>query len=102
MSDQTDVKHEVGWVIERYDNSQLMYWAGRPRDGAWSHKHEDAVRFAREVDASRVLGWMLDGTGRVAEHMWLKVVGDDHQRHVAVFDRDDKLAISVERRKANR
>lgn len=67
---------EYGWVIERHINSQLCYWAGRsidvavPRAAIFSPKNEDAIRFARAADASVVLAWLLNGNGRVAEHVW--------------------------------
>lgn len=60
---------QVGWVIERYHNSTLFYWNGRSSDG-FTGDIKEAIRFARDADASTVLGWLLDGHGRVAQHMW--------------------------------
>jgi hypothetical protein len=74
---------ETGWVIERHVNGTLKYWNGKPhrdgvdrnaRDGAFHYDHMEAIRFAREEDASIVLAWLCDGMGRVAEHSW----GLDH------------------------
>ena len=62
---------EFGYVIERYYSSELRYWNGHKLDSAgFSTEHRDAVRFAREVDASHVLGWLLEGNGRVVQHGW--------------------------------
>lgn len=64
--------NESGWVIERYVNSELRYWNGQFTDTSrgFSSDHKDAIRFAREHDASYVLSWLLEGNGRVAEHVW--------------------------------
>lgn len=59
---------ELGWVIERSVNGDVSYWCGgSPED--FRPENDSAVRFAREVDATAVLGGLgLDG--RVTEHMW--------------------------------
>jgi hypothetical protein len=63
---------EFAWVIERYHNSRLLYWAGWPETSAyaWSPDNLKAVRFLREEDATGVLVRCLDGNGRVAQHGW--------------------------------
>ena len=62
---------ESGWCIERHRMSELRYWDGTSvRDESFVPQHTDAIRFARQVDASRVLSWLLGGHGRVAEHLW--------------------------------
>jgi hypothetical protein len=63
--------HESGWLIERHVNSQLLHFNGKFTDErGFTPKHDDAIRFAREDDASTVLAWLLSGNGRVAEHIW--------------------------------
>lgn len=67
--------NETGWVIERWRNSELFYWTGRNQVQlgstlGWSHNSLEALRFARAKDAATVLSWLLQGEGRVAEHVW--------------------------------
>jgi hypothetical protein len=63
-------KDQTGWLIERHVNSALLYWCGRsPTD--FRPDPQDAIRFARETDASTVLAWICEGNGRVAEHIWM-------------------------------
>jgi hypothetical protein len=70
---------ERGWVVEKHINGVLHYWNGRAcfslgqlqRGAWWTTAHADAIRFARQEDAAVVLSWLLDGEGRVAEHLWL-------------------------------
>ena len=64
---------EVAFVIERHFHSQLHYWTGKPPVmlGAWSSQHEDALRFARRVDAECMLTWHLGGIGNVVQHGWV-------------------------------
>jgi hypothetical protein len=61
---------ETGWVIERYVNSELRYWCGHRADD-FRPLYDDAIRFAREIDANIVLSRLCDGQGRVAEHKWI-------------------------------
>lgn len=65
---------ELGWVIERYINDRLHYWnAGSGMNGrtdGFTDRHEDAVRFCRQEDASMVLFRICGGQGRVAQHSW--------------------------------
>jgi len=62
---------EIGWVIVRYINSELLYWNGNGvRDIDFEPNNLKAIRFARQVDAAIVLSWMLQGGGKVEEHMW--------------------------------
>lgn len=64
---------ESGWVIERYYNSELRYWCGDYLDDrGFLPANDRAIRFSREVDANRVLSWLLGGVGRCAEHAWVK------------------------------
>lgn len=60
---------ETGWVIEcgGGDALPLYYWAGLNR---WSPDHLAAVRFARRVDAERVLSGIVGLPARVLEHEW--------------------------------
>jgi len=63
---------EIGWVIERHINSELLYWTGRYIEPhGFSSDNADAIRFARKQDADVILGRLLDGNGKVAEHMWV-------------------------------
>lgn len=67
MKDDT----EYGWVIEAASPSApIMYWDG----GEWTTNHMRPVRFARKVDADRVMinlptDARRDGM-RSAEHAW--------------------------------
>jgi hypothetical protein len=57
------------WVIE----GGGVYWCGRGADDFWSNVHE-AVKFADQVAAERVLHWMLPEpyhrTCRATEHVF--------------------------------
>ena len=66
------VDRELGFVIEKYINGELVYWHGRTGAYVWTAKHDEAIRFARAEDASVVLAWLLNGEGRVTEHMWVR------------------------------
>lgn len=63
---------EIGWVLEREDSpiSAPLYYAPSGHHGdQWSNDHEKALRFSREIDASR-LGMALAFAVRVCEHQW--------------------------------
>lgn len=62
-------ERSTAFLIERYVNSELLYWCGRGL-GDWRPQASEAVRFARSQDAATVLGWMLSGMGRVTQHWW--------------------------------
>lgn len=64
--------NEFAWVIEETSLAKVQYWTGRGAHD-WSFNHEDAMRFARKVDAERALGWMVPARHytRVAEHGWM-------------------------------
>lgn len=69
---------EIGWVIERHINSELRYWDGRSfGDESFVSDSLKAIRFARSEDAQVVLAWGLKGLGRVGQHMWTDMRGDD-------------------------
>ena len=81
----TDANRQDGWLIERHVNSQLLYWSGRKTgDESFCQDVFEAVRFAREEDASRVLAWCLNGQGRVAEHRF--GIGYHYEMPNAVLD----------------
>jgi hypothetical protein len=64
---------ETGWVLERADSdpSRPLYYAPEGGHGEmWSHDHNDALRFAREIDASRQ-AYALGIQVRVCEHEWV-------------------------------
>lgn len=60
----------TAWLIE----GAGVYWGGRSLEN-FTPDLEEAVRFARQVDAERVLYWILpatvSATCRTAEHMWV-------------------------------
>lgn len=61
----------TAYVIERDYNSELHYWNGRHANAqGFVPQHSEACRFARAEDASIVLAWLLDGVGRVVQHLW--------------------------------
>lgn len=65
-------KAESGWVIVRYNNSEIRYWIGQSAgDESFLPDSLRAIRFARQVDAAYVLAWLLHGHGRAEEHMWV-------------------------------
>lgn len=66
-------QNERGWVIESGHNPP-SYWTGKSlHSGAFSPKHDDAIRFARHMDAEVVRCWLLEQYSfalRSVEHMW--------------------------------
>lgn len=64
---------EAAWLIERADGAAdgPRYLMGiRQGYGAqWSTDHDVAIRFARQIDASRIAE-TLEAPSRVVEHMW--------------------------------
>lgn len=68
---------EFAWVIEhgKSEVSAPRYWAAGQvdpaRSSAWTQNHEHAIRFARKLDAERVVERTMKGIPvRVAEHGW--------------------------------
>jgi hypothetical protein len=61
---------EIGWVIERGDSavSAPKYWNG----SGWSDDHLQAIRFARQIDASRVCAHLPPHIPmrRICQHGW--------------------------------
>jgi hypothetical protein len=61
---------EIGWIIERGDSSVAAprYWHG----SAWSPDHMLAIRFARQIDASRIARHLDPSVPihRICEHQW--------------------------------
>lgn len=75
MSDSSSGSPETGWLIERGQSehqSPTMWWCGGTE---WSDDAAKAVRFARRVDAERVVAaessYVGDPIGRVTEHTWI-------------------------------
>lgn len=67
---------EVAWLIERHDaTDRPMWWCGFDPNSrfanTWSYESLDAVRFAREVDATTVARSLPSPSGIALEHMWL-------------------------------
>ncbi len=77
-----ELDEEFGWVIERADSPTSLprYWAGSApyaevadarRSSSWTENHEQAIRFARKLDAWRVANRCMRGVPiRVAMHIW--------------------------------
>ncbi len=70
-------REEYGWVIERGNSTaaEPKYWcAGHPdlhTFSAWTSNNEQAIRFARKIDAERAAErHMPDISVRIAEHGW--------------------------------
>lgn len=64
---------EQGWLIERITRHVPFYWTGKSlqeHGHGFSHDPNDAVRFAREEDALKVLNGVLAGYGVVRQHIW--------------------------------
>lgn len=68
---------ESGWVIERADScpAEPKYWAAGQREAerpsAWTSNHEEAIRFARKIDAEKVSRRLFPAIDvRIAEHAW--------------------------------
>ncbi len=63
----------TGWLIETGANPPT-YWSGRRVDEFVTDSN-DALRFARFVDAERVRCWLLERHGGVfcksTEHLWM-------------------------------
>lgn len=70
--DPASAEPESAWVLERSDSpvSAPIYYAPSGHHGEqWSGDNRAALRFAREIDASR-LGMALGVDVRVCEHQW--------------------------------
>jgi hypothetical protein len=65
------MKTVYGWVIEngQSDPSHPLYWAG---GGKWNVDSNEAIRFMRQDDASRVACHLTPQLTlhRIAEHGW--------------------------------
>jgi hypothetical protein len=63
-------ERQSGWIIE----GAATCWCGQSEHD-FRQNYNEAVRFARYVDADRVLHWMLPEpyrrTCRVSEHVWM-------------------------------
>ena len=57
---------EVAWLIERVAPPGCEWWTG----DVWSRESLDAVRFARKLDALRVITRLHLGPAFATEHMW--------------------------------
>jgi len=63
----------AAWVIERYQHNQTEYWSARKKSaGQWDRNHQWAIKFTCEDDALTVLVHLLDGNGRVTQHVWME------------------------------
>lgn len=73
---------EHGWLIEHGDSepSAPRYWAvgayfnevsDPRRSSSWTENHNEAIRFARQLDAERVVQRCMRGIPtRVCHHEW--------------------------------
>ena len=75
---------EFGWLIERGDSevSAPKYWAAGMRDpatfSAWTSNHDQAIRFARKLDAKRVAERLMkDIPVRICEHGWVNATAPE-------------------------
>lgn len=60
---------ETGWLIERLRNDRAEWWTG---DG-WTTESLDAVRFAREEDAQKMIwinAYTVFDDAFATEHSW--------------------------------
>lgn len=68
----TTEQGECGWLIETGDHK---YWDGRYADqDGFTGDANEAVRFARRIDADRVIYWLLSKYSVflcAREHKWL-------------------------------
>lgn len=72
----SEARDEAGWLIERGDSQacEPSYWGWVADEEAsgldWTKSHQDALRFARKIDAERYAldaGW---NNVRICEHEW--------------------------------
>ncbi len=82
---ETDLRakaqEEKAWLVEIQPSGGPQWWTGRGDewtpyvDGSQRNPTLSAMRFAREEDANRAIGWLVDkGVARGAkatEHIWL-------------------------------
>jgi len=64
---------ERGWLIEKGASSTAapLYWNGDPVEVGWTTDVDQAIRFARKLDAERVAdGLLIIVAVRVVEHRW--------------------------------
>jgi hypothetical protein len=57
---------ETGWLIEAPGQGQPLYWDG----ASWTADPSAAVRYARSLDAERVIAASHLVGAKAAEHMW--------------------------------
>jgi hypothetical protein len=80
---------EIAWLIERSAGFDPMWWDGR---GRFVSDANDAVRFARKVDAERVIDYLrFDNTVKATEHGWVEVVRDDDAVSVRPLAVDSRI-----------
>lgn len=68
------------YLIERYYENSIQYFnccgergvtgAGEPPRG-WARDPNEAMQFARRVDANVALKYLCGNVGRVVEHLWV-------------------------------
>ena len=63
---------ELAWLVEVA--APTRYWTGRSQSDLTDY-HEDAMRFARKVDAQHAIDWIVElrlaEKCQAVEHMWL-------------------------------
>ena len=60
---------ETGWLIERRRAGRVMWWNGLSLD-TFTMDANEAIRFARRVDAMTVQAWLKLDDCFVVEHLW--------------------------------
>lgn len=71
-------ENKVFWVVERYVNNRLCYWAvgarGRASRDDWAEDISFAIRFADYPSAEAVMVHAAGGEGRTVAHMFAETV----------------------------
>ena len=71
---------ERGWLIERKDKPQPVWWMGHSSRGMeWTPNSLEAIRFARKIDADMVNVSLLGSCGEATEHAWIPARAE-HER----------------------
>lgn len=77
---------ETAWLIERFDDqSRPMWWCGHKpmarheridATSIWSYDANDAIRFSRECDATKVARTLHAPSGIAREHAWCPLLAE--------------------------
>jgi hypothetical protein len=61
------IEDETGWMIERQIAGRAHWWTGAI---GWSYDNQEGIRFARKLDAERVIAAHGLADSVALEHMW--------------------------------